>query len=127
MSKLSELSQMLDELAACGEELVAVAKTLSACGEKMTKTANSIRAAFTDTAAESPKNVPVPAEPVKEEKEPEKPTYSFTDVRKAFSAKSHAGFTEEVKALIGKYGASKLSAINEEDYPALMAELEVIG
>jgi hypothetical protein len=49
------------------------------------------------------------------------------DVRKAFSAKSHAGYTEQVKALIGKYGAAKLSAVKEEDYPALMADLEKIG
>ena len=48
------------------------------------------------------------------------------DGRKAFSAKSHAGYTEQVKALITSYGADKLSAVKEEDYPALMADLEAI-
>ena len=57
--------------------------------------------------------------------EPQK-KYSFMDVRKAFSAKSHAGYTEQVKALIASYGADKLSGVKEEDYPALMADLEAI-
>ena len=45
----------------------------------------------------------------------------------SLSVKSHAGFTEQVKALIGKYGADKLSAVKEEDYESLMADLEAIG
>lgn len=57
----------------------------------------------------------------------ETPAYTFEELRKAFAAKSHAGFTVEVKALIGKYGASRLSDINESDYAAIMKELEVIG
>lgn len=108
MSKMSELSQVLDELAACGEGLI--------------KTANAIRDIFTAEPDEYPKPEPS-AEP--QEKEPKK--YTFMDVRKAFSAKSHAGYTEQVKALIGKYGVAKLSAVKEEDYPALMADLEEIG
>ena len=67
------------------------------------------------------------AEPKAEEKKEETPTYSFEDVRKAFAAKSHAGHTAEVKSLITKYGASRLSDIQESDYANLMADLEVIG
>ena len=66
------------------------------------------------------------AEPKAEPKD-ETPAYTFEELRKAFAAKSHAGFTVEVKALIGKYGASRLSDINESDYAAIMKELEVIG
>ena len=105
---MSELSQALDELVACGEGLV--------------KTANAIRDVFTAEPDEQSKPVPN-AEP--QTVEPKK--YTFADVRKAFSAKSHAGYTEQIKALIGKYGAAKLSAVKEEDYPALMADLEEIG
>ena len=65
------------------------------------------------------------AEPKAEPKD-ETPAYTFEELRKAFAAKSHAGFTVEVKALIGKYGASRLSDINESDYAAIMKELEVI-
>jgi hypothetical protein len=66
------------------------------------------------------------AEPNAEPKN-ETPTYTFEEIRKAFAAKSHAGFTVEVKALIGKYGANRLSDIKEADYAAIMRELEVIG
>lgn len=108
MSKMSELSQALDELVACGEGLI--------------HTANAIRDILASESDERPKTVPS-AEP--QAKEPAK--YTFVDVRKAFSAKSHAGYTEQVKALINKYGAAKLSAVKEEDYPSLMADLEKIG
>lgn len=54
------------------------------------------------------------------------PAYTFADVRKAFSAKAHAGFTEQIKSLITAYGADKLSAIREADYPNLMKDLEAI-
>ena len=37
--------------------------------------------------------------------------YTFVDVRKAMAAKSHEGFTEQVKALIAKFGAAKLSDV----------------
>lgn len=116
MSKMSELSLTLDEMISCGEELIAAAKVMSESGAKLTKTAKAVREMFSNTA--EPKTEAEPQEA--------KPSYTFADVRKAFSAKSHAGYTEQVKALIAKYGADKLSAVKEEDYPALMADLEAI-
>lgn len=41
--------------------------------------------------------------------------------------KSRAGHTEEVRALISKYGADRLSDIKPADFAALMADAEVIG
>lgn len=58
--------------------------------------------------------------------EPEK-KYTFEEVRKAMSAKSGAGFTAQVRALLEKYGATRLSEIKEEDYAALMADVEEIS
>ena len=116
MSKMSELSQALDELVASGEGLI--------------RTANAIRDMF--TGEPEPEEKPAAkAEPPKREEaaapQAEEPKgYTFMEVRKAFSAKSHAGYTEQVKALIASYGADKLSAVKEEDYPALMADLEAI-
>lgn len=108
MSNMSELSRVLDRLAACGEELV--------------KAATAIRDVLTLDSDEPPKSKPPSEEPQAEETK----KYTFTDVRKAFAAKSHAGYTEQVKALITGYGAVKLSDVKEEDYPALMADLEEI-
>ena len=62
-------------------------------------------------------------------KEPdeEKPKTKTRKKRTAFGMKSRDGHTAEVKALITKFGAKKLSEIDPADYPALMKELEVIG
>lgn len=105
MSKVSEMSQALDELAAAADSLLKVTSLL--------------REIF--SAA-----VPAPDPKPEEEAAPAK-TYTFAEVRKAFSAKSHEGFTDQVRALITRYGADKLSGVSESDYPALMADLEAIG
>ena len=41
--------------------------------------------------------------------------------------KSRAGFTNEVKQLLMKHGAEKLSGIAETEYAALMKEAENLG
>ncbi len=58
---------------------------------------------------------------------PERKALSFEEVRKAAADKSRQGFTAEVKALIEKYGAEKLSSVKPEDYEAFMKELEEIS
>jgi len=40
--------------------------------------------------------------------------------------KSHDGFTAEVRALLEKYGASKLSQIDPSKYADLLAEAEAL-
>ena len=49
------------------------------------------------------------------------------DVRKVAADKSRQGFTDEVRVLIQKYGADKLSGIDAAKYEAFLKELEVIG
>ena len=65
-------------------------------------------------------------EPVEEKQAEQKPDISFEDVRAALAAKSVAGFTAEVRQLIEKYGAAKLSAVKEADYAALLADAEAL-
>lgn len=121
MSKMSELSQTLDALVACGNNM-------TECGQELIRTANALRGMFSQEQTDVVKEEAPRTEPARvEAPKPEAKKLSFIDVRKAFSAKSHAGFTEQVKALIGKYGADKLSAVKEEDYESLMADLEAIG
>lgn len=55
----------------------------------------------------------------------EKPT--LKDVRSLMVEKSRKGFTEEVRALLRKYGADRLSDVDPSDYPLLMADAEVLG
>ena len=55
----------------------------------------------------------------------EKPT--LKDVRSLMVEKSRQGFTDEVRALVRKYGADRLSDVDPADYPLLMADAEVLG
>lgn len=51
----------------------------------------------------------------------------FTTVRAVLAQKAATGFKAEVKALLGKFNAEKLSDIHPEDYEQLMNEAEAIG
>lgn len=64
-------------------------------------------------------------EEIKEIKVTEK-LYSLEDVRAKLADVSRAGFTDEVRGLIEKYGASKLSDIEPSKYADLMKEAKVI-
>lgn len=54
-------------------------------------------------------------------------TYAFEDIRVLLVEKARAGGREEVKALLRKFGAKKLSEVDPADYGALAAEAEMIG
>ena len=47
-------------------------------------------------------------------------------VRAAMSAKRDEGKTAQVKALLMKYDAGKLSGVNPKDYAALLREVEAL-
>lgn len=63
------------------------------------------------------------------DKAPEAPKakIEFTTVRAVLAQKAATGFKAEVKALLGKFNAEKLSDIRPEDYEQLMNEAEGIG
>src|SRR5699024_12220554 len=61
--------------------------------------------------------------PVKKAK-PKKKKISLEEVRTLLAQKSQAGFTADIKKLLEKYGATKLSEIEEKDYEALMKDAE---
>ena len=66
--------------------------------------------------AEEASHPPAPAE---------KPL-TLEEVRMVLAEKSRAGHTAEVRALLVKHGADKLSDIDSAKYPALLAEAEVL-
>ena len=60
--------------------------------------------------------------------EPPKPkALTLEDVRVVLAEKSRNGATAQVKALLGKYGAEKLSEVSSENYAALLKDAEGIG
>lgn len=119
MGKVSELSMLVDELKKCGEALIGISEGLAdmfsgAAEEKP----SAKKTAPKKKAAEEPKQEPQPKE--------EKPL-TLEDVRAVCADKSRKGFTAEVKAILTKHGADKLSEVDPEEYKALLAEVEVLG
>ena len=122
MSKMSELSQVLDEMIACGEGMI---KAANAIKDIFSSTEEAPAKAGTKEVKEVSEKAPE-AEPVKALAEPT-PTYTKEDVRGVLAAKSAAGFKKEVKELLEKFGAQQLKQVKSEDYAALLKEAEVIG
>lgn len=52
------------------------------------------------------------------------PVVDITVVRKVLAEKTQAGKSAEVKALLSKYGANKLSAIAPENFSSLLKDAE---
>ncbi len=94
-----DTKQLAAELARCGNALLALAAAMS--GEK----------SETAVPAEQPK--PVEAIPLEK-------------VRAVLADKSRLGHTAEVKVLLQKHGAVKLSEVDPAEYAALLAEAEVL-
>ena len=57
--------------------------------------------------------------PPEEEKKPKAPT--LEDVRTVLAEIGRSGKTAEMKALLGKYGATRLSEVKAEDYTSLLS------
>lgn len=91
------------------KDVSVLATELKKCGEVLASIAEALSAP-TDEA---------PHKPSKQ--------YSLEDVRAVLAKKATAGFKAEVKALLGKFNAEKLSDIRPEDYEQLMNEAEGIG
>ena len=126
MSKMSQLAAELDELRHCGEILIGISDTLREMFSGGEETS-----AAQETPTEKPKGKTKAAKtaPTKEPEKPAEPEKQLTlaDVRAVLAEKSRAGFTEEVKALIAKHGADRLSEVPETEYAALLADAEVLG
>jgi hypothetical protein len=61
-----------------------------------------------------------------EEKKEEVKAIGLSEVREKLAALDKAGKKEQLKALIKRFGASKLSDVPKESYPALLREAEAI-
>lgn len=96
------------------DELKKLAAGLSDCGKALLRMA--------DALMEKKEEAPA----AEEEKKPEK-KLSLEDVRRVAADKARQGHTDEVRQLIQKFGADKLSGVDAAKYPALMEELEAMG
>lgn len=63
-------------------------------------------------------------EPVPEETVPAEPVLTLEAVRAVLADKSRAGFTAQIRSLLQKYSANKLSEIDPTRYGGLLADVE---
>lgn len=63
---------------------------------------------------------------IETKKEPKKEV-TLIDVRTALAKLSKEGYINDVKALLNKYGAEKLSAVNPNDYEAILKDAKVLN
>lgn len=108
MSKMSELSFAVTELKHCGEALISVSEALGAI-------------------ISGGDNAESPNQPKAETPTPVEKPITLETVRAMLAEKSRAGHTAEVRALLEKHGAAKLSEIDSAEYSALLAEAKVLG
>lgn len=115
MSKVKLLLDVVSDLRSLADSLQAVA-------DAMTQSEPEAEAptAGMKKKADSKKVEPDPS-PVLEEK-----PLTLEKVRAVLAEKSRAGHTAEVRALLIKHGADKLSEIDSAEYPALLADVEVL-
>ena len=97
-------------------ELDLAIKDLRSAAATINEVANTLAEMFSTTADEAPAAA-TPAEP----------QLTLEQVRAVLADKSRMGFTAEIRALLQKYGAAKLSGIDPANYEALVADAEVLG
>ena len=57
----------------------------------------------------------------------EKPVLTLEDVRVILAEKSRKGYTSQIRALLQKYGAAKLSGVDPANYEGLLQAVEGLG
>ena len=104
MSKMSEMAQTIEELRSAAAAITEAADWLT----------RQYSAPVEETPAQEP--------------EPEtKPAITLEKVRAVLADKSRAGHTGEVRALLEKHGATKLSQVDPQHYEAILKEAEEFG
>lgn len=87
--------------------------------------ADSVKAVADALADNEPVGVAQPEVPIPvKELKPAAKTVTLEQVRAVLADKSQQGFTTQVRTLLEKYGAPKLSQIDPASYAALMADAE---
>lgn len=120
MSKVSELDRILQELKKCGESLACIAEELAEVFS------GSGGAEEQKEAGGKPGKKETAAKMSGRGKQEAEKQYSLTEVRAILAEKSRAGFTAEIRGLLAKHGADKLSGIDPSEYAALVADVEVL-
>lgn len=126
MGKVKLLLDVIGDLRSLADSLQAVADAVadnSAAEAELTTTKEPEKAGKTGKAA-AKNTAKKDAKAAKQE--PEEKPLTLEEVRAVLAEKSRSGHTEEVRELLNKHGADKLSEIDPAEYTALLAEAEVL-
>ena len=96
-------------------ELDMAIKDLRSAAATINEVANTLAEMFSTTADEAP-DTAAPADPA----------LTLEQVRAVLADKSRQGHTAEIRSLLQKYGAAKLSQIDPAHYKVLLADAEVL-
>ena len=105
-----------------GSELLRIAEGFSIVAEGLRGLAKAEGSTKDKAAVKEQKQDVAKAQP---EVQQEKPA-TLEGIRALMAQKTQEGKSKEIKELLQKYGAAKLSAVKPEDYPALMQEAQVL-
>ena len=94
--------------------------------EDMRSLAYSLQAVATALCQSDPEDAAAPA-PAPAPADPPPKAITLEEVRAVLAEKSHDGYTDQVRGLLQKYGAEKLSGVDPKHYAALMKDAEVLG
>ena len=114
----SELMRIAEGFSIVAEGLRGLAKAEGGTKEKAVKAQPS-------ATEKAQKQDAAQAQPEKAEVQQEPPA-TLEGIRALMAQKTQEGKSKEIKELLQKYGAAKLSAVKPEDYPALMQEAQVL-
>ena len=107
-----------------GSELLRIAEGFSIVAEGLrglAKAEGGSKTAEKDTG-KTQKQDAAKAQPETQQEQPA----PLEGIRALMAQKTQEGKSKEIKELLQKYGAAKLSAVKPEDYPALMQEAQVL-
>ena len=114
---MNEVKLILD----VAQLMLKVVQDLRNLSDSVQAVCNAVTEGLSEKRVQQPKAIK--ATPAAEEK----PSISLEQVRSVLAEKSQAGHTAEVRAIICKYGASRLSEIDAKDYAAVLKDAEELG
>ena len=124
MGKVKLLLEVIGDLRSLADSLQAVADAV-AVADNGTTEAGKPDTKEPEKAGKAGKAAKKEEKPAAKQAQQEKPL-TLEEVRAVLAEKSRAGHTAEVRELLNKHGADKLSGIDPAEYAALLAEAEVL-
>ncbi len=113
MSRIKLLLDVIEDMRSLADSLQAVAAALGQNDPE-------------DAAAPDPVSTPpAPTDPDPDAPPPK--AITLEEVRAVLAEKSHDGYTDQVRGLLQKYGAERLSSVDPTHYAALLKDAEVLG